>query len=86
MSNLIEMLNKVSLVRPGPGSWGLRLQGEVGLETVIIIISSTSLSLSHFHRHHIPQGGVDVQKALTIINVADGSPSEMSGLKVDFFQ
>ena len=48
------------------------------------------------HYHHIiyifvvliiaiPQGGVDVQKALTIINVADGSPSEMSGLKVDFF-
>ena len=27
-------------------------------------------------------GGVDVQKALAIINVADGSPSEMSGLKV----
>jgi len=44
---------EVSLVRPGPGSWGLRLQG-----------------------------GVDVQKALTIINVADGSPSEMSGLKI----
>ena len=45
--------HQVTLVRPGPGSWGLRLQG-----------------------------GVDVQKALAIINVADGSPSEMSGLKV----
>merc|ERR1712156_932964 len=44
---------EVSLVRPGPGSWGLRLQG-----------------------------GVDVQKALTIVNVTDGSPSEMSGLKI----
>ena len=46
--------------------------------------SDYHLHLCH-HRHHIPQGGVDVQKALTIINVADGSPSEMSGLKVDFF-
>ena len=45
--------NQVTLTRPAPGSWGLRLQG-----------------------------GVDVQKALAIINVADGSPSEMSGLKV----
>ena len=44
---------QITLVRPAPGSWGLRLQG-----------------------------GVDVQKALAIINVADGSPSEMSGLKV----
>ena len=45
--------HQITLVRPAPGSWGLRLQG-----------------------------GVDVQKALAIINVADGSPSEMSGLKV----
>ena len=45
--------HQVTLVRPAPGSWGLRLQG-----------------------------GVDVQKALAIINVTDGSPSEMSGLKV----
>merc|ERR1712212_50911 len=44
---------EVTLSRPAPGSWGLRLQG-----------------------------GVDVQKALAIINVADGSPSEMSGLKI----
>ena len=29
--NMIELLNKVSLVRAGPGSWGLRLQGGVGL-------------------------------------------------------
>ena len=27
-------------------------------------------------------GRLDVQKALAIINVAEGSPSEMSGLKV----
>merc|ERR1711971_1043437 len=44
---------EVTLSRPAPGSWGLRLQG-----------------------------GVDVQKALAIVNVADGSPSEMSGLKI----
>ena len=44
---------QVCLSRPGPGSWGLRLQG-----------------------------GVDIQKALCIINVTDGSPSETSGLKV----
>merc|ERR1711971_243976 len=44
---------EVTLSRPAPGSWGLRLQG-----------------------------GVDVQKALAIINVADGSPSEISGLKI----
>jgi len=44
---------ELTLVRPGPGSWGLRLQG-----------------------------GLDVQKALAIINVADGSPSEISGLKI----
>ena len=79
MSNLIELLNKVSLVRPGPGSWGLRLQG-------LPVDSDYHLHLCRcHHRPHIPQGGVDVQKALTIINVTDGSPSEMSGLKVDFF-
>merc|ERR1711971_1262113 len=44
---------EVTLSRPAPGSWGLRLQG-----------------------------GVDVQKALAIINVADGSPSEIFGLKI----
>jgi len=45
-------LVEVTLVRPGPGSWGLRLQG-----------------------------GVDVQKALSIMNVTEASPSEQCGLK-----
>lgn len=43
---------EVSLVRPGPGSWGLRLQG-----------------------------GLDIQKALSIMAVTEGSPSQQSGLK-----
>ena len=48
----MSTIEEITLVRPGPGSWGLRLQG-----------------------------GVDIQKALSIMGVNQGSPSEQCGLK-----